>query len=101
MTRRVCGIRLRGLFPGLRYVLRDVAVMAAVTAMTAQLIERIEMPSWLSLLVQVGAGAVAYAASFRVFSGVEMSELADLLPRAARSVARRIFILHETAGGAA
>lgn len=80
LTRRACGIPLRGLGRGLLSVVRDAAGMAiAVYGVRAGLILA-GAPDWLVLAASVGAGALVYVAMFRALSRPELERLLGILP---------------------
>ena len=93
VTRRVCGVPLRGLGMGLLRVARDVLGMAIVLLLAGLAGSSLGLPAWALLALEVPLGAVTYGLLFRLNSAGELSSLLATLPAPARRLGYSLFRL--------
>jgi hypothetical protein len=93
VTRRFCGIPLRGLGSGLLRVSRDVLGMALVVVVCGHVLAGTGAAPGVRLAVLTATGAATYAALFRLVSAAELGELLAVLPRRLGLLGARVFHL--------
>lgn len=97
VTRRSCGIPLRGLGRGLLAVLRDALGMGLSVVATDRALAGTGIQAWALLAIQILVGAAVYLFLFRWISSAELASLLSVLPRPARRVASSFFRLDAAA----
>jgi O-antigen/teichoic acid export membrane protein len=91
VTRRFCGIPLRGLGAGLLRVSRDALGMAAVVLACDGLLERAGAAPVVRLLAGTAAGAATYALLFRLVAAKELGDLLAVVPHRLGLLGARMF----------